>query len=200
MPMVINAGRDLVTREEAIALVEKADSSETKALVSILYLSGARISEVMTLRRKDCWTDEKYLWIRFKTLKDRKTKVIVSERHNFFELPTPEKENFFVKKIIEFVTESFSDMDKDIGKDKLIFFSDLDNSESRRNRAWRLLKKLDETLWAHLFRHTRATSLANKGATEARMMGWFGWTDPRATTTYIKRSIKTIEGMGELIE
>ena len=53
--------------------------SETCCLIAILTLFGKRISEVITLKRKDVWEKRNYLYIRFRLLKKKQKKEKIGE-------------------------------------------------------------------------------------------------------------------------
>jgi len=88
---------------------------------------------------------------------------------------------------------------KDLPENSILWhFSD--NRDSNRVLAWRAIKKLNPTIYPHLFRHTRLTRLAEKGATAAQLMTWAGWKNIKMAATYVQRSEKLIEDLADKID
>ena len=55
-----------------------------------------------------------------------------------------------------------------------------------RQNAWFKIKQVAKDVSPHLFRHDRLMKLAIRGATEAQLMDWAGWTDARPAGSYIR--------------
>jgi integrase len=172
-----------LSEEELTDIIESGENPEAKAFLALLALSGARRGELLMLKRKDLWVDDnsKFLWVRFHTLKDRANKVVAVERHNYFLISNP-KTQF----IIDYA-RSVED------KERRLF-------EFGNWKAREIVKHGCPTAWLHLFRHTRATRLAEKGATEQQLCTWFGWVHADTASIYVNRSPTMIKGVGELIE
>lgn len=155
---------------------------QAAALICLLYKTGARISEILALKREDLRLTETDLWVKIKNLKRKKSMET--------ELPLPlydsDEKNFFNHIIIRHA--------KQFGKgEKLFSFS--------RMTAWRIIVGILSDIYPHLFRHSKATKLANKGGNEAQMRKWFGWAkNSPMPSVYIDRSaiqMKPIAILGE---
>lgn len=179
MPKIKGMRDDVLSEEEVMEMINKCDSLEEKSLISILYLSGARISEILSLKKKDFWTDDNHLMIRIPSLK---RKEVIPYKHTLF---LPLNKDPYISHIIYQV--------------KSIEFANQKVWSYSRNYAWRIIKRLDNNSWLHLFRHTRATLLAEKGATEAQLCAWFGWVDGRPAKNYVQRSEKMAKTLSDLI-
>ena len=53
-------------------------------------------------------------------------------------------------------------------------------------RYW--LKAIDPDIWPHLFRHSLATMIAEKGASAFELKAFFDWDDIRTATRYVRES------------
>lgn len=179
MPKIKGVREDILSEEEVLSMIDRCVELEEKSLISLLFLSGARISEILSLKKKDFWTDGNHLMIRIPSLK---RKEVIPYKHTLF---LPLNRDPYISHIIYQV--------------KSIEFSSQKVWSYSRNRAWRLIKRLDKESWLHLFRHTRATLLAEKGATEAQLCAWFGWVDGRPAKNYVQRSEKIAKTLADLI-
>jgi len=45
-----------------------------------------------------------------------------------------------------------------------------------REQAYKIFKAINPKCWLHLFRHSVATEMAERGATEEELMSWFDCT------------------------
>ncbi len=158
---------EILTEEEVLRLVESADNPRDKALVMTLYESGCRIGELLTMRIKNLSFNENgaTITVTGKT-GSRRILVITSaplltswlQNH-----PTPNEPDSFlwVTKFNRYSESKYSPMGL-AAVSKML--------DNLRTRA-----KISKRVYPHLFRHTRATHLANK-LTEAQMKQIFGWT------------------------
>ena len=154
---------ELLTPEEVNKLIDSADHIRDKAFISTLYESGCRIGELLCLQIKHVQFDEfgAVLLVNGKT-GQRRVRVIASEPrlHQWIE-NHPLKENPEAPLWITIGTNS-------------------------RYKVWNygtareVIKKIamkagiKKRVYPHLFRHSRATHLANH-LTEAQMKQYFGW-------------------------
>jgi len=153
---------ELLTAEEVMRLVDTADNIRDKAFILTLYESGCRIGELLTLQLKHVQFD-KYgavLLVNGKTGQRRVRVIISAPKLNQW------VENHPLKNL-----------------DAPLWITMGTNS---RYRVWtygttkEVLKKLTQRagikkrVYPHLFRHSRATCLANY-LTEAQMKQYFGW-------------------------
>ena len=141
--------------------INQHKSLELASLVSFLWLSGARISEALAVKREDVKADPRYLYVTITPLK-RWAKTKDGTRKTTFpiSLPLPRKKSIFTKLIIEQV--------KKIDSGERIWDFD-------RTNAWRKITALNPKIYLHTFRHTRATIFADRGVSDSKMKKWFGW-------------------------
>jgi len=179
MPKIKENKRGIISWNEAERMINSCNDLEEQSLIAFLYMSGARISEVLALKRKNFWSDYQFLNVRIITLKRKGN--ILHERTLFFDLnKTP-----FIDPLIDYLNS--------------IQLRESKVWDWTRVKAWRLIKRLEPSAWLHLFRHTRATLLAEKGATESQLIAWFGWTDGRPTQEYIQKSEKLTKPLADLL-
>lgn len=136
-------------------------SLELASLVSFLWLSGARISEALAVKREDVKADTQYLYVTITPLKKwYKTKDGVKKTTFQITLPLSRKKSIFTKLIIN--------QAKKIPSGERLWDFD-------RTNAWRKITALNPKIYLHTFRHTRATIFADNGISDSKMNKWFGW-------------------------
>lgn len=163
---------DILTPQEIIKLIKTARNARDKALVSILYESGMRIKELLTLKIRH---------IEFDSFGAR---IICNGKTGMRRIRIVSSVVYLKKWLNEH--QMNNDLDcplwlswNRIIKDKNILKDNLRVMGYRRTRD--ILKdlaqkcKIQKRVNPHSFRHARATHLANK-LTEAQMKEFFGWT------------------------
>jgi len=159
----IKLPEELLTKEEIMKLVCAADHIRDKAFILTLYESGCRIGELLTLQIKHVQFDEygAVLLVNGKT-GWRRVRVIMS-----------------APKLYQWIENHPLKADPNAP----LWITMGTNS---RYRVWtyctartvlkKLVKKagIKKRVYPHLFRHSRATHLANH-LTEAQMKQYFGW-------------------------
>ena len=154
---------ELLTVEEVNRLVEAADHIRDKAFISTLYESGCRIGEILCLQIKHVCFDNfgAVLLVNGKT-GQRRVRVIASapKLYQWYE-NHPLKENPEAPLWITIGTNS---------RYKVWTYS------TAKEVIKKIVKKagIKKRVYPHLFRHSRATHLANY-LTEAQMKQYFGW-------------------------
>jgi len=154
----------LITVKEFEQLVRAADNSRDKALLSVLYESGCRVGELLSLRIEHVKTD-KYgavLTVRGKT-GDRAVRIIASAPALATWLDNhpgrgDTRAPLWVNVGVKFKGRAMTR----VGVQQLL----------RRTARRAGLRK---RIYPHLFRHSRATDLASS-LTEGVMKQYFGWT------------------------
>lgn len=163
-------------RPELDSMVERAAPS-TKALVAMLWLYGKRISEVLGLRRRDIWVEGDFLYASFHVLK-KKRRNDIGEKKPF--VKSIKMDHPYYRYLYEYLK------DKQFAPDDRIFpFS--------RHVAYQMIKKVNPTVYPHLFRTSLATRMAELGATEYELMHWFDWDRSSTAGEYVKRTSKLAE-------
>ncbi len=177
--MIYKAYQVFGTEEEKALMVS--------SLVSFLWLSGCRISEALWVKREDVKMDEKYLYVTIIPLKQwTKTSEGIKRKRVPVSLVFPRRKTIFTKLIISQTIQTQPTQN-------------LWGVE--RSTAWRYLTVLNEKIYPHIFRHSRATHFANKGLGDDQMKRWFGWS-PRSymPARYIRYSKIQMAKIGELVE
>lgn len=154
---------ELLSPEDIRKLIQAATNIRDKALIAILYESGCRIGEIMGLKLKHVSFD-KYgavIHVSGKT-GDRRVRLVISVPYlsNWME-NHPEKHNTDYGVWVSIGTKNHH---------KPITYEAI-------NKTLRIIAEragVQKKVNPHMFRHSRATHLANK-LTEAQMKEYFGW-------------------------
>ena len=178
----------IITKDECFTLLQTAEQPSHKALISTLWNTGHRISEIILLKRSDIWYDDEWLYFRFKVLKRGRDKITGIPKEFIHTIKIPVKASFieYIKDWIDSCTE------------ELVF-------DFTRQYANRIIAKLCkdnniEHIHAHDFRHTLATRLAERGANKYEMETFFGWTGWDTSSIYVKRGTALIENIAKKID
>jgi site-specific recombinase XerD len=160
---------EILTQEEIERMVNACDSVRDKAIVSVLYESGARIGEFLSMKIKDIHFDNYGAVIIIPDGKtgSRRIRVVNSAQllkswlsvHPFKD--NPESYVWITK---------FNRKNRGKGWDVM--------SEQAVNQLLKNVSKnagINKKVYPHLLRHSRATHLASF-LTEAQMKEFFGWT------------------------
>lgn len=162
-PRLVKLPEELLTKEEVMRMVNAAEHIRDKAFILTLYESGCRIGELLTLQIKHVQFDEwgAVLIVNGK-IGQRRVRVIAS---------APKLQQWIENHPLK--DEPDASLWVTIGTNS-------------RNKAWtygtakEVIKKIArkagirKRVYPHLFRHSRATHLANH-LTEAQMKQYFGW-------------------------
>ena len=149
-----NLPNEVYTQEEVEKLIETEDNPKDKCLISLLYESGCRISELLNIKIKDINFEQDYALINVmgktgnRTIPISKSVALLKTWLNYHE----DKGN---KEAYLFDYQYFVVLHKL----KMLFIK----------------AKIDKPFNPHQFRHSRATELA-QNLTEAQMKQFFGWT------------------------
>jgi hypothetical protein len=68
-----------------------------------------------------------------------------------------------------------------------------------RQLAYYYLRQVDSTVWFHLFRESFAAEMAERGATEEKLMHWFDWDRVDTAHQYVKHGTKLTEEYSERV-
>lgn len=154
---------ELLTEEEVTRLAQAATHPRDKAFVQVLYESGCRIAELLTLRLKNVSFDDygAILRVTGKT-GDRRVRVVAASAALAAWLD---------------IHPNNKSPDSPLWLSRASKTSLQPFNYSTGNMLLRRLAKkagINKRVNPHLFRHSRATLLANK-LTEAQMKEYFGW-------------------------
>lgn len=180
MPKIKVKRDDVLSPEEVQSMVQRAQTTELEALIIFLYVFGCRISEALSVIKEDIWYEGDYLFVRIKTLKQKEKSTTVIKRVLKVNTSTPLLGNLIKYHL-------------DLPYGQRLF-------KRTRFYYWVWIKKLNNKAWLHLFRHTRATRFAEKGADVYHMMAWFGWADPRRALTYVRRGTRFIDDLADKVD
>jgi len=180
VPKGMKLPEQLLTEEEVTLLVSATSNIRDKALISVLYDSGCRIGELLTRRIRNVIFDDygAVLTVDGKTGM-RRVRLVRS-----------------VPLLANWVANHPQNRDSDA----FLWIGERSSTRPIRYRtAARLVKELAERagikkhVHPHLFRHSRATHMANK-LTEQQLKVYFGWTgDSKMLSTYIHLSGRDVD-------
>ena len=176
---------ELLTEDEVLKLAQAAGNVRDKAFILIIYESGCRIGELLTLKIKNIGFDQygAILRVNGKT-GDRRVRIISS---------APALAAWM----------ELHPMGKD--PEAMLWHSTWRNSKKKNPKnlshgtIYTILKQyavkagIRKRIYPHLFRHSRATSLACK-LTEAQMKEHFGWVQgSEMAATYVHLSGRDVD-------
>ena len=168
-------GQQIISRNELeyhISMVNTIKATRDKALLAFLFLTGARISEIVRSIRKydlniEMHKSEKFLVIyNVKCLK-RKPGNIATRN-----IPINiEREKQFLKFVFAYT--------KELKPEEYLF-------KFSRQAAYNVVRKFRDELFPHYFRHLRLTDLTTLyGFNSAELRQFTGWTDDKPAAHYV---------------
>ena len=174
---------DLLTEDEVLRMTEAAINPRDKTLILVLYETGCRIGELLSLQMKNVNFDQygAVLRVSGKT-GDRRVRIISSAP----------------------VLASWLNAHPQVkNPEAWLWFQYKNNKKTdkclRHGTVYATLKKIakragiQKKVYPHLFRHSRATALANK-LTEAQMKEHFGWVQgSEMAATYVHLSGRDVD-------
>jgi len=206
---VLYKGKDKEGREHSEEIT--VHYGMVKALVCILYLFGKRISEVLDLKRRDLYTKQGYLYVRFRVLK-KKSRTELAKQIEKVKRVSVKSQRTFAIPIIDYVKD-FAEMEMPLfpGRSyphtQIVKVKDKQTNEVKKEyryefkregvmsrvHAYKILKALDHNAYPHWFRHSLATELAEQGFTPHELKDWFDWSRYETAVHYV-------EGMPSMTE
>lgn len=174
----IAASIELPTREHLLRIIQKINSqnpTRDKALLALNYLTGARVSELLSIKRKQIEkvskADVEFLIIHnVKVLKRRK------DIHRTILIP--------VKKEKDFLLLALEHINKTGDEEKLF--------DITRQRAWQITKN-KTGYFNHFFRHLRTTHLVTDYNFSAHeLQKFFGWASSKMADAYAHLDVEDI--------
>ncbi len=175
---------ELLTEDEVLRIAQAATRPRDKALVLVLYESGCRIGEMLTLKVKHVSFDEfgAVLRVTGKT-GDRRVRVISSAPALTSWLEYYEGSN----DPEAYLWPPRSNNNKETG------LPTVHQSVCKMLEVLSARAGVKKHVHPHLFRHSRATALATK-LTEAQMKEYFGWTQGSSmAATYVHLSGRDVD-------
>jgi integrase len=179
-----------ITRPEIYELGKKLLNEEQRALFYTLYLTGARVSEVLQIPRRDARKD-----------------MVNGVPGYVFEVVTSKSRSLFPRRPLGFPSKGYEGKMADAAWEYIDRITDPSQKifHFSRTRAAHILEKLvvhtraiapsneyleiDLKIHPHYLRHCRATHFAvyHGWSNPYDYMKWFGWSDPKRPLTYIQQ-------------
>jgi len=174
---------EILTEEEILLLKKNARTIRNRALVSILAETGMRVGELMNLRLKDISFDEYGAVLFVQNINKtgaRRIRIVNSAQ----------------------ILALYLEEHRHLGDSEAPVFYRTDKHYKQKltNTGINTMLKsvalragIQKRIYPHLFRHSRATHLANK-LTEQQLKAYLGWAgDSRMAATYVHLSGKDID-------
>ena len=167
----------ILFEEDVKKIYDIAPNERDKVLISLMWLFGARTSEMISLSRDDFDVSEDYLSVRFKTLKKAHTtnQFQVVERILKVSRPGGMKINLWVETICKWA---------DATKGGLVFAG-----RGARWLDWRVAKlsqkALDKPISPYHFRHSCFSQMARNNCSAVQIQYWKGAKSLQSVGSYI---------------
>ena len=178
LPKIKTKRTDILRSFEIKKMLEQSEPW-LQCLICLAWVFGKRINELLKVSKEDIHVDEHYLYVRFfvSKKKTRKDQPIPKPYMKRITLQNP-----YVKPILDYANQI---------NEGLLF------PKMSRQLAYYYLKKVNPRAWFHLFRESLATEMAERGATEEKLMHWFDWDRVDTAHQYVKRGTKLTEELSE---
>ena len=173
---------DLLTEKDIFELIDAAKTTRDKAMIALLWETGARIGELIDLKVKD--------------LRDYKHgfQVVISGKTGSRRLPLIASVPYLNNWLNNHPSRAgdsylWCKIREATGEDRITYRYIRKMLEKTKERA-----SIDKPVNPHHFRHSRATYLANR-FTEAQLCEWFGWVQgSNVPAKYVHMSGRDIDG------
>jgi len=174
--------RPIELHDNSVDMLLRFEPTRIKCLIALLWIFGKRITENLKLKRKDFSLSRGgYLYVHYTILKKKHRKTEPIPERRLKRITLRNRYTSFIVPYIKTVKEP----------NAYVFPSDRSGyGYLSRIQAYRILKGLDQNCWLHLFRHSVATEMAERGATEEELMNWFDWDSYKTAHGYVKGGTK----------
>ncbi|WP_456468772.1 tyrosine-type recombinase/integrase [Archaeoglobus sp.] len=175
--------QDLITHEEFEAMMNACQNPRDRAMLSLLYETGARIGELAAMRIKDVIFDDygAVIWLPRSKTQRRRLRIVFSTRY-----------------LAEWLSDHPLKDDPDAPLWIKLSHKNYLKPLEYKDVQWQLKKianraGIKKRIYAHLFRHTRATRLLQQVSevVGAKYMGWVPGT--KMIKTYIHLADQDVE-------
>jgi len=185
--------RDIISEEEQERIINACQDLGTKALFGLLYISGARISELCNSYIRENIRNDKKELIEIRYVGNRcgllAKDIVVSGRDVSITLPIRKKRSKVKSEhtLVFDINTPYMDVILEHAETKSPEEPLFDIST---RTAQRYIKKIDSDLKLNgvickLFRNTRLTKIAKLATTEEEIKQWAGHADTRSLSRYI---------------
>lgn len=156
---------EVLTKEEILRLIDSTDTLKSRLIVSLLYSTGLRVSEIVNLKKEELDLNEKTGWVRKgKGSKDRL--FVMSES--------------IAEELREFMNTKAKDYTYLFSKDKPLTTRNIQKIiHGTRNRA-----NLSKKVTPHTLRHSFATHLLEQGTDIRVIQAMLGHSSLSTTQVY----------------
>jgi len=154
-----------------------------QCLIAIMWLFGKRVSEIVPISTKSVYTDDGDLAVQFTVLK-KKSYQDPGVRMPFTKRVT--LENPYTNYVVDWHAKA-------LDKPYLFYRSQTKMGYIYRQYANNVFKEISDRISPHMFRHSLATQMAERGATAYELLNWFDWDRTDTALNYIKRSGRMTE-------
>jgi len=171
----------ILTEEEILKMIDVADTTRDKCLISILYESGMRIGELLGIKLRDI------------EQKDEVTRINIFGKTGSRRIILISSTPYLIRWLSSHPNKNKADsplwvaMDKNKGL-QMQYRTATDCIKNIGKKAG-----INKRIYPHLFRHSRATHLASR-LSDQTLKNMFGWTpSSRQAQTYIHMSGRDVE-------
>lgn len=164
-------------------------SEEMKAIIALLYLTGARISEILLLTPRNITDLEDEVKITVISKKRKKGKKEKGKPYEHTRTLTFKKDSPFINHVLDFSLDCVMGF----GLDEKMF-------RLSRQLVGYYIWKVSKTVSPHCFRHSRLQKLADKGASTKQIQHFAGHASITSSEPYIEGSEALIAPTKEMIE
>jgi site-specific recombinase XerD len=180
--------RSIISPEEFKNLVDNEEDRGVAMLYVMLYLTGARITEVLELtREKVTFTDDGIMMVEIASRKRGNTALIFSHLLPINMTNTAEGIKPYMRALADHIKASPAPTER--------MWKFTARTAQRHLRTVSRKLNIVPAAWPHLFRHTRLTRLARGGCSAAQLQTWAGWTNLKYASTYVQQSPEMLKGL-----
>ncbi len=177
---------EIVTKEKIQKYLDIAEEEDFKVLLALAWLTGARISELLALKRRDVIIDEETKTISFKLITLKQKKISLRELPFSFDDP-------FIGMIIEYVKKIDDEYAKLFDYSKRYYQKELEKinkelyGDDEENKS--------EWITFHYLRHSLITYLARElNATPYEIKSWTGHKSSAFEEYIIQKAVERFKG------
>jgi integrase len=188
--------RGYLTDEDVDKIISYQTDIQTKALTSILYMYGCRISEALLLKRSSFHIDNEFLWVTMPTLKKKpkaKTKPVIDELRKL----NVSLESKYCDYIIDYIADKkYDDILFDFSRQIAYYRICMPFGHKTLEQKKESFDKLN--IWLHYFRDSCLAQLALNGASALEIKYWAGWSSLSPVDSYIRLSGEMTKHLGHI--